>query len=1028
MYLNCHTHFSFKYGILSPQDLIQEAKRCDVHKLVLTDINNTSGYIEMLRILEQELNGFALDVAMGIEFSDDQNQLLYIGIARDNDGFTELNRFLSQHNLSDTPLPKYPPEFDRVFLIYPWGTIEPAQLRENEYVGVRIHQINRILTSSFVKEIHKLVIHHPVTFKSKTGFNVHRLLRAVANNTLLSKLSAEQQAHGSEIMVPEQELMDHYRRYPEMIATSKRLLEQCHFKLDFNTDKNKRTFTGSRLNDHHLLKSLAYAGFERRYSHQFPREKKVAQDRLDKELEIISKRNFESYFLISDDIVQFARRKNFSHVGRGSGANSITAYCLGLTDVDPIELDLYFERFLNPERSSPPDFDIDFSWKDRDEVTRYIFDRHGIENTALLGTHTTFKDRSVLRELGKVFGLPKNEIDQIVKYPQYYHDKDGVTRLIFKYAQRLMHMPANLSIHAGRILITEEPIYAYTATDLPPKGYPTAHFEMHAAEDVGIYKFDILSQRGLGHIKDTVEIISKNRKSKVDISQFHEFKKDEKIKKLLRQGRTMGCFYVESPAMRQLLGKLGCDNYRTLVAASSIIRPGVARSGMMREYIHRHHHPGEFEYLHPLMGELLEETYGVMVYQEDVIKVAHHFAGLTLSEADILRRGMSGKFRSRAEFRRVEEQFFENCRERGYPEEITQRVWFEIESFSGYSFAKGHSASYAVESYQSLFLKAHYPLEFMVGVINNFGGFYKTEFYFHEARMEGAIIESPCVNHSDYTTNIYEKSIYIGFIHLKSLESKIAQLIPIERRQNGDYASLDNFIRRIPIGLEQMRILVRIGALRFTGKSKSELLWDVHLYFGKNNHDQSYYQAGNHDLFEEPIQEYELPALESVQFEDALDELELLGFSLCDPFNSLKTDKKPNTLAGQLKERLNQPIEMIGYHITTKNTMTKGGKSMYFGTFYDAAGIVFDTTHFPTSAKKYPFQGRGFYWLVGKVVEDFGYPMVEIFYMEKLPMLTPEEPNPKSKVNPAGRHSYPPLPGSTTEPTDSNEKSFGRYR
>jgi len=530
MYLNCHTHFSFKYGTLSPQDLIREAQKCDVHKLALTDINNTSGYIELLRICSHELNGFELDVAIGIEFRDEQNQLLFVGIAQDNQGFEELNRFLSQYNLNKIPLPRRSPEFNRVFIIYPWETIKPAQLKDNEYVGVKIHQINKILTSPFSQKLDKLVIHHPATFKNKNGFNVHRLLRAAANNTILSKLSIEQQAHESEVMIPEKELIDHFHRYPEIIATSKRLLEQCHFQLDFNIDKNKRTFTGSRLNDHHLLKSLAYAGFERRYGYQFPREKKLAQERLDKELEIISKRSFEAYFLISDDIVQFARRKNFAHVGRGSGANSVTAYCLGLTDVDPIELDLYFERFLNPERSSPPDFDIDFSWKDRDEVTRYIFDRHGIENTALLGTHTTFKDRSVLRELGKVFGLPKNEIDQIVKYPQHYHGKDEITRLIFKYAQKLMHMPANLSIHAGGILITEAPIYAYTATDLPPKGYPTAHFEMHGAEDIGIYKFDILSQRGLGHIKDTVEIVSKNRKNKIDINRFHEFKEDEKIK------------------------------------------------------------------------------------------------------------------------------------------------------------------------------------------------------------------------------------------------------------------------------------------------------------------------------------------------------------------------------------------------------------------------------------------------------------------------------------------------------------------
>lgn len=202
-----------------------------------------------------------------------------------------------------------------------------------------------------------------------------------------------------------------------------------------------------------------------------------------------------------------------------------------------------------------------------------------------------------------------------------------------------------------------------------------------------------------------------------------DFKKDEQVRRQLRAGETIGCFYIESPAMRGLLNKLRCDNYISLVAASSIIRPGVAKSGMMREYIRRFHHPDRIEYLHPVMKEQLEETYGVMVYQEDVLKVCHHFAGLDLADADVLRRAMSGKYRSKAEFQKIVEKFHENCALRGYSAELTAEVWRQIESFAGYSFSKAHSASYAVESYQSLFLKAHYPLEFMVAVINNFGGF-----------------------------------------------------------------------------------------------------------------------------------------------------------------------------------------------------------------------------------------------------------------------------------------------------------------
>ncbi|MEM7040900.1 MAG: DNA polymerase III subunit alpha, partial [Bacteroidota bacterium] len=357
---------------------------------------------------------------------------------------------------------------------------------------------------------------------------------------------------------------------------------------------------------------------------------------------------------------------------------------------------------------------------------------------------------------------------------------DKVVRWIYRYGQELQGLPNHLGIHPGGILISQKPIRAFAATELPPKGFPIVQFDMFVAEDAGLYKYDVLSQRGLGHIKTSYEVVRENQGHTVDVHNVRAFKADPKIAALLREGRTVGCFYVESPAMRSLLRKLRCDDYVTLVAASSVIRPGVAKSGMMKQYIERHRHwtglgaDGRKEqvvttgpeamvrfaqpietpkgvqeaewYMHPKMSGILHETYGVMVYQEDVIKVAHHFAGIDLGEADILRRAMSGKYRSRNHFDLIRDQFFGNCAEYGYDEKMAAEVWRQMESFSGYSFCKAHSASFAVESYQSLYFKAHHPLEFMVGVINNFGGFYRTEVYLHEARVAGAIVHAPCVN------------------------------------------------------------------------------------------------------------------------------------------------------------------------------------------------------------------------------------------------------------------------------------------
>ncbi len=451
------------------------------------------------------------------------------------------------------------------------------------------------------------------------------------------------------------------KHLPQVVRNTKALLDDCTFSFDFKTIKNKKTFTGSSYDDRLLLEKLAHDGLLYRYG----KNNKEAISRIKHELEVIDNLGFSSYFLITWDIIRYSMSRGFYHVGRGSGANSIVAYCLRITDVDPIELDLYFERFLNPKRKSPPDFDIDYSWKERDDVTEYIFKRYGREHTALLGAMSTFKGKSIIREMGKVYGLPKAEIDALVESRKTTMELDSITKPLFHYGKMLSEFPNLRTIHAGGILISEEPITCYTALDLPPKGYPTTQWDMYVAEAIGFEKLDILSQRGIGHIKDAADLVLRNRRIKVDVHDVPMFKRDEMVKEQLKSGDTIGCFYIESPAMRGLLKKLHCSEYVSLVAASSIIRPGVAKSGMMKEYIKRFHNPDGFSYLHPVMKEQLEETYGVMVYQEDVIKVCHHFAGLDLADADVLRRAMSGKSRSKKEMQLIVDKFFENCKAKG---------------------------------------------------------------------------------------------------------------------------------------------------------------------------------------------------------------------------------------------------------------------------------------------------------------------------------------------------------------------------
>ena len=971
MYLNAHTYYSLRYGTMSVEKLVEAAKHRKVEAMALTDINNSSGMIDFVK----ECNEQGIKPIGGMELREGDN-LLFTGIARNNEGFRELNEYMSAINLGEKEHGETAPEFSNVFVIYPFGRTIDRQLKENEFIGIKPSQTAKLITIPG-KEISKMVVRHPVTFSNENTHLLHKNLRAIDHNLLLSHLQPGMYATPDETLLSPETIRQAFVQYPQIIENTERIISNSSIDFDYNSIKNKKTFTGSRYDDKILLKKLTLDGLKYRYGEK----NKTATQRVNSELAIIDKLGFSSYFLITWDIIRYSMSRGFYHVGRGSGANSVVAYCLKITDVDPIELNLYFERFINPKRTSPPDFDIDYSWKDRDEVIDYIFKRYGHQHTALLGTSVTFRGKSIYRELGKVHGLPKSEIDRLTRNPAAEKDKNEITRHIHRLAEIMTDFPNMRSIHAGGILISEEPITCYTAIDMPPKGFPTTQWDMYVAEAIGFEKLDILSQRGIGHIKDAADIIRQNHGIDVDVHRVDKFKNDKLVKSQLRKAETNGCFYIESPATRGLLKKLKCDDYLTLVAASSIIRPGVARSGMMKEYIYRFHNPDKFKYIHPVMKEQLEETYGVMVYQEDVLKVCHHFAGLDLADADVLRRAMSGKYRGKQEFQQIVAKFFENCRARGYPEHIIKEVWRQIESFAGYSFSKAHSASYAVESFQSLYLKAYFPLEFQVAVINNFGGFYHSWVYFNEARRQGGNVLLPCVNHSEYKTCIRKKDIWIGFIHISKLEKKTGKKIVEEREQNGEYTGLEDFIRRVDPGMEQLILLIRTGAFRFTDKLKQQLLWEAHLLQKTNKP-----LPKGIRLFDGTRKQFKLPELTHDPLEDAYDEIELLDFPVTMTyFDMLQTAFRGEAPVRDFDNLTGKKIRVVGLLVTIKYVKTVKGELMHFATFLDPSGEMFDTTHFPPTLKKYPFRGHGVYLILGKVAQEFGYASIEVEKMAKLP-------------------------------------------
>ena len=463
----------------------------------------------------------------------------------------EINSFISRYLHEGKDFPDQIPHLSNCYVSYPFPGPD-VKLNENEYIDIQYFNLTNLNLKKRL-DISKVIVLQGMTFRNKLDHNTHRLLRSIHYNTLLSLLESSQHTQEQELLISKNQLETQFNGFADCLNRTFSLFDSCHVTFDFNENaipQNPATFTGSVSGDEMLLRKLCLDGLSHRYSHL---DDEIVE-RIEKEIEVITQKQYLSYFLITWDFISYARAKGYFYVGRGSGANSIVAYLLRITNVDPLQLDLYFERFINLERSTPPDFDIDFSWRDRDEIIHYIFERY--PTATLLCTYNTFQYRATIRELGKVFGLPKSELDLLSK--KNAQPKDELSRLVLRYASRIQGLPSYLSVHSGGIVISEKPITWFSATFLPPKGFPTTQFSMLEAEDVGLFKFDVLSQRGLSKIHECISLVNKNQPNNPphDINDIDFFKQDKKIEKLLLEAKAIGCFYVESPAMRMLMTKL----------------------------------------------------------------------------------------------------------------------------------------------------------------------------------------------------------------------------------------------------------------------------------------------------------------------------------------------------------------------------------------------------------------------------------------------------------------------------------------
>ncbi|MDP4231434.1 MAG: DNA polymerase III subunit alpha, partial [Bacteroidota bacterium] len=843
-HLHCHSYYSFSSGTIPAGKLPLLALEHDMTAVALTDTNNMTGAVEFYVAAKKA----GIKPIIGVELSNRDERIVLL--AKNNDGYREICETVTAV-LDAIPQIKPKVTFDSIMKDR-MADVAPISSSSSllPFVEELSHNIIIISSSPIILERMSAIRHHDlylelipaqrgnwgalrdlcrshklpivatnnVVLGAKDEYPTHKVLRAIGLNTNIGLLGKRDLADISQYFASENEMRAMLSGVSEeAFANSAKIANECN--VDFNFDKPK--FARFSCDDpRQLLRALSQDGFWKRYPHP-----SVAHiQRFSHELETIDTLGATSYYLAVHDMIRFAKRKNFPYLGRGSGANSLIAYCLDISNVDPIENNLRFERFLNPERLMPPDFDIDFSWKDRYEVINYMLDSYGRTNSAMLCTIQTYKSRGAVREIGKALGYPESEINSVysrLSAMRYSDDSDSIDPTVLHktelkdvttwltFAHLVSGFPNHLSVHAGGVILADKAIVNYAPVQMAPIGVPIMQQDMFTADHWKLIKLDILATRGLGTYWDTMNLVEQRTGKRPPVEDVNVALNDKRTKQIIRTGKTKGIFYVESPAMISLLKKLQCDTFQMLTAASSVIRPGVAQSGMMQEFIARHHDRSRIHYLHPKMEELLWETYGIMIYQEDVLNVVHDLAGLSYGQADLFRRAMSGKLRSQESMKSQKDDFINGCIKQKIAVDTAEELWRQISSFSGYSFCKAHSASYAVLSFQEAWLKVHYPTEFLCSVLNNYGGFYSHQEYINEAKYLAIEVLLPDVNRSASEHTVEQDHVIrLGLAAVREVSETSKLSLINNRSETGRYTGIEDFATRSGVTPDDGRILI----------------------------------------------------------------------------------------------------------------------------------------------------------------------------------------------------------------------------
>lgn len=984
--LSAHSFFSFGRGVVSPELLCEAAAARGVTHLALTDTDGLYGFVDFVTAARS--NGMTPIAGVTLPFDEGSAILL----ADSREGYTQLCKLISRYH--SEPLARMRQD------IAPKGLVllsrNPAVLRSAlEWLGSRnvfamvSPETRSHGTERTAERLGIATVISPVVYLLRPkDREVHLLQRAIALRTSMDRVERGElwPVHGT---VPSRHhLNDAIAALPKAWRATIAVAERCAMDWAFEGLVLPR-FSKTSKEAAEQLTALTMAGAAARYPDSPAHALAL---RLNSELERIISRGLADYFLLVHDIVQ----KNPVTCGRGSAASSVVSYCLGITHVDPLAADLYFDRFLGPGRSDVPDIDVDFPWDERPEILQRLFASRPKGEVALVANHVTFRTKAAIRESGRVLGLPEKQLTELTRraarlWRKETTPEEAAKRLnipgledrrvalrILRMASRIRRIPRHLSRHSGGVVIVSGGVDRIVPYQPLPDGLQLIQWEKDQTEDAGLVKIDLLGNRSLSVVRDTIKMVKHDNGHELSYPKLNPLN-DEQTKALLAQGESMGIFYVESPAMRQLQQKAGTGDFENLVVHSSLIRPAANR--WINEYVRRLR-GGAYPGLHPFLDELLHESMGILCYQEDVMRAAVELAGFSHAKADQLRRSLSGK--KGIPLKDLAVEFKGGLLRQGFSDTQVDTLWSMVESFSGYSFCKAHSASYALVSFKAAYLKAHHPPEFMAALLNNGGGYYSTQAYVSELRRMGLDLRGPDINQSEVDYTAHEKSVRVGLKQVRELGLDNARRI-VDGREDRLYRSLDDFLRRCPVPVPAVACLIQAGA--FDGLHGRGCRTPLLRQLAKR-HAHRITQP-DLDLFPEIPEMYgDPPDGELASFQ----EMETLGFTL----NGHPLDLVPLPPgatpwpARLLPSFVGMRVLLLGWYVTAKPVRTKTEEEMAFVSFEDRA-TLYETVFFPKQYRQVAHHlrsGRA-YLVHGKVTEDWGTHIVEVEKLQPLPPIVP---------------------------------------